>query len=300
MERVIEIATDGQFLSRDRGTMLVKADGSEVGRVPLDDISCIIITARGISYSNDLIRSLAERGAAFVVCKENFQPISWLWPVEGNHTQASRMQAQLSSPKPFSKRAWQAVIKAKVDQQAAILEMRGAPSAPALAAMARRIRSGDPDNIEAQAARRYWPELMGSDFRRDTSGTGANAQLNYGYTVLRATTARAIVAAGLHPSIGIHHHNTFNSLALADDLMEPFRPFVDLAAIRLQQGGVYDVTPEAKELLANVMAWDLPTADGVSPVSRCISRLATSLAQSFVTGKLDLILPSKILPLEIG
>ena len=300
MERVIEIATNGQFLARDRGTMLVKVDGSEVGRVPLDDISCIIITARSISYSNDLIRSLAERGAAFVICKENFQPISWLWPIEGNHTQTSRMQAQLSAPKPFSKRAWQAVIKAKVDQQAAVLEIRGAPSAPALAAMARRIRSGDPDNIEAQAARRYWPELMGLGFRRDTSGTGANAHLNYGYAVLRATTARAIVAAGLHPSLGIHHHNAFNSLALADDLMEPFRPFVDLAAIRLQQDGVYDVSPEAKERLANVMAWDLPTADGISPVSRCISRLATSLAQSFVSGKLELVLPSKTLPLEIG
>ena len=298
--RVVEIAEDGRFLHRQRGFMCVKADSAELGRIPLDDIACVIVTARGVSYSNGLLAALAERGAVLVICGYNFLPIAWLWPISGNHVQASRMDAQLETSKPFAKRAWQAVARAKIDQQAAILASLGGASANALHSMAKRVKSGDPDNLEAQAARRYWPELMGPDFRRDADAGGRNAMLNYGYAVLRATTARAIVSAGLHPTIGIHHRNIYNDMALADDLMEPFRPFVDLAVKRLLADGIDDVTPEAKQRLSNVMVWDLPTPAGISPLGSCIGRLATSLAQSLVDRTLNLALPQKVLPLEIG
>lgn len=299
-ERVIEIAEDGRWLSRRRGFMKVSADGEVIGQVPLDDIACLVITARGVGYSNSLVTALAERGAGMVICGQNFLPVAWLWPLQGNHLQGERMGAQMAAGKPMAKRAWQAVTRAKIRQQAAVLNRCGKEGAAALEAMAERVKSGDPDNLEAQAARRFWPALMGPQFRRDTNGGGANGMLNYSYAVLRAATARAIVGAGLHPSIGIHHHNIFNHMRLADDLMEPFRPLVDLAVVNLLRAGVEDITPEAKQALANVLAWDLATRQGASPTNTCIQRLATSLAQSFVSKTLDLALPIQALPLEIG
>lgn len=157
--------------------------------------------------------------------------------------------------------------------------------------MLRKITSGDGTNIEAQAARHYWPRMMGDGFRRDTSASDVNALLNYGYTVLRAATARAVVAAGLHPSIGLHHSNRGNAFALADDLMEPFRPLVDCAARRLASENGETVDTTAKQALARLIAIDLPLDDAMSPVSVALTKLATSLGQSFETGRLSLSLP---------
>lgn len=163
--------------------------------------------------------------------------------------------------------------------------------------MLRKITSGDSSNIEAQAARHYWPRMMGSDFRRDTAGEDANALLNYGYTVLRAATARAVVAAGLHPTIGLFHSNRSNAFALADDLMEPFRPLVDSAVRKISQSRGNTVDSEAKQSLARLIATDLPLGDGLTPVSVALIKLATSLGQSFEMGKLNLALPTPPDPL---
>jgi CRISPR-associated protein Cas1 len=157
--------------------------------------------------------------------------------------------------------------------------------------MIRKITSGDGTNIEAQAARYYWPRIMGDGFRRDAGGHGVNAILNYGYTVVRAATARAVVAAGLHPSIGLYHSNRGNAFALVDDLMEPFRPLVDCAARRLAAQNGDEIDTAAKQALARLIAVDLPVNETMSPVSVAVMRLATSLGQSFETGKLSLALP---------
>ena len=174
--------------------------------------------------------------------------------------------------------------------QAAALEAIGAAPAP-LHMMQRKIISGDTGNVEAQAARYYWPLMMGSDFRRDFDGGNENALLNYGYTVLRAAAARAIVAAGLHPTIGLFHSNRGNAFALADDLMEPFRPLVDCAVRSISRDRGAQVDTEAKQTLARLMAMDMPLGDGMTPVSVALMKLATSLGQSFEVGKLDLALP---------
>ena len=145
----------------------------------------------------------------------------------------------------------------------------------------RRVKSGDPDNVEAQAARRYWHMLFGSDFRRDRFGDMPNPLLNYGYTVLRAAVARAVVAAGLHPSLGIHHHNRANPMCLVDDLMEPFRPLVDYAVACLVRSGCEEMTAEAKRALAGILTVDMNADRGVSPLQTCLERAAQSLAQSF-------------------
>lgn len=294
--RIVEIAEDGRHLSLDRGFMTVETEGREIGRVPLDDIGVVLANAHGISYTNNLLVKLAERGAAVVLCGPNHSPVAWLWPIVGHHEQSKRMRAQIEVTRPLEKRLWQTLVAAKIEQQGAVLEAIGRP-AGGFRLLAREVRSGDPENVEVQASRRYWPLLMGEEFRRDRSLPGANALLNYGYTVLRAATGRAIVSAGLHPSLGLQHRG--NPLCLADDLMEPFRPMVDLMVFRLIGQGLAEVAPETKKALAGIALADMRTGRGITPLATCLDRLASSLAGSFESGKPVLELPITPMPLEM-
>ncbi len=298
-ERVVEIAEDGRRLARLRGFMTISASDGELGRIPLDDVGIVLVTGHGATYTNNLLVALASHGAALVICAPNFLPVAWLWPIDGHHVQAERMAAQLAATRPMGKRLWRDVVRAKIHHQASVLDRLGKPSGGVFA-LGKRVRAGDPDNIEAQAARRYWPLAFGKGFRRDQAANGCNALLNYGYTVLRAATARAIVASGLHPSIGIHHSNRYDHLRLADDLMEPFRPLVDLTVAGLTRRGVTELTPEAKRDLVHILGRDLATTAGTTPVSTCILRLAQSLAQSFIARKTVLDMPLRPLPLDLS
>ncbi|MBU3032362.1 type II CRISPR-associated endonuclease Cas1 [Paracoccus marinaquae] len=299
MDQIIDIATEGRHLSRDRGFLKVSQDGSEIGRTPLDQIAGVIVHAHGTTWSTSLLVELAGRGVPVVLCAANHAPKSVLMPLEGHHAQGARMRAQWQAKTPFIKQAWKRIIIAKVQMQAAALDMAGEARAP-LDMLTRKITSGDGTNIEAQAARYYWPRMMGADFRRDTGADDANALLNYGYTVLRAAAARSVVAAGLHPTIGLFHANRGNAFALADDLLEPFRPLIDCAvrAIIRDRGPLVDT--EAKQALARLIATDLPLGEGVTPVSVALSKLATSLGQSFETETLSLVLPTPPDPLTLA
>ncbi len=292
--RVVEVASEGQSLARHRGFLTVSKDGAEQGRIPLDDVAVLLCnaTAYGLTYTNDLLVELANRGIPAVLCGSNYLPVAWLWPVEGHYVQALRMRCQLEASQPLRKRLWQAIVRAKIEQQRNVLELCQA-SGEGLAALAPRVRSGDPDNIEAQAARRYWPLLFGSGFRRDRSAGGANAFLNYGYTVLRAAVARAVAAAGLHPSVGIHHSNRSNPFCLVDDLMEPFRPVVDFTVVRLTATGHQEITSETKRALAGVLVMDMRTERGTTPLQTCIERAAQSTAQSYEARSPALVFPGK-------
>ena len=220
-------------------------------------------------------------------------------PIEGNFQQAKRFDAQIAANQPLIKRLWAEIVKSKLQQQAAALEATGAPFVP-LSALVRKVRAGDPDNFEAQGARRYWGLLFGEDFRRDQQGAGLNAMLNYGYTVLRAATARAVVAAGLHPTIGLHHSNEGNAMRLVDDLMEPFRPMIDLKVWQLHKQGEGQITPESKRALVRTLYDDMQTSAGATPVMVCAQKLATSLAQVFMGEKDKLDLPLPGLPLNLA
>jgi CRISPR-associated protein Cas1 len=182
--------------------------------------------------------------------------------------------------------------------QGALLAARGVNGADAFALIARRVKSGDTDNLEAQAARRYWPLLMGPDFRRDRDNPGANALLNYGYAIMRSTVARAVVAAGLHPTIGINHANRGNAFALADDLIEPFRPLVDALVIAMVDQGMDRLDPSLKRRFARLIAFDLRVGDEMSPVSIVAVRLAQSLARAFENGRPSLTLFDPPTPME--
>lgn len=294
--RVVEIASDGRHLAIDRGFMTVSERGSELGRVPLDDLAAVVANAHGLTYSNNLLVTLATRGVPMVLCGPHHRPSAVVWPVDGHHAQSGRMGDQANASVPLKKRLWQQIVQAKILGQGATLAAVGAEAGGFLL-LSRKVRAGDPGNVEAEAARRYWPQLFGSAFRRDQDGDGLNGLLNYGYAVLRAATARAVMAAGLHPSLGLMHSNRGNAMVLIDDLMEPFRPIVDREVYRLRGEKIVEVTTEAKAALARIMIIDLPTADGVSPLMICLERLSQSLAKAY-SGETDrLILPKPGLPL---
>ena len=200
--RVIEVAGEDQHLDRSHGFMTVAKDDAEQARIPLDDIGVLLCNARGLTYSHSLLTALVERGVAVVLCGPKYLPVAWLWPLEGHHVQALRMSQQLEASQPLCKRLWQTVVRAKIAQQRHALTLLGVPAA-GFAAMARRVKSGDPENVEAQAARRYWPLLFGNDFRRKRFGPMPNPFLNYGYTVA-ACRRGACCRRGRSPSLVGH------------------------------------------------------------------------------------------------
>lgn len=287
--RIVEIAGEGRYLSLDRGFLVVSHKGEEIGRTPIDDVAALIGNAHGLVYSNNLLVALAERSTPFVLCGANHLPVGMLWPVEGHHRQAARMDAQLATGLPLRKRLWKQVVQAKIGMQAAVIGLYGAAESP-LRRMVGKVRAGDPQNIEAQAARAYWGMLFGDSFRRDRQADGLNAMLNYGYTVLRAIVARQVMAAGLHPGVPLHHANEGNPMRLVDDLMEPFRPLVDAWVRRLMESGVDSVDARSKRALALLGTRTLHTDRGLSPLSWVVQRMTLSLARVCEerTGMLDL------------
>jgi CRISPR-associated protein Cas1 len=295
--RVVEIATDGRHLSIHRGFLAIGEQGNEIGRIPLDDIAAVIANAHGLTYSNNALVELSQRGIPTVLCGPNHMPSAIVWPVDGHHIQTGRMNAQVAASLPLKKRLWAQLVRAKILAQSATLAAVGAQNT-GFFLLSRKVRSGDPANVEAEAARRYWPLLMGAQFRRDREGGGINGMLNYGYAVLRAGVARAVMGAGLHPGFGLMHSNASNPMVLIDDLMEPFRPHVDREVFRLVKAGVSEVDKDTKAALARIMVIDLPSAAGLSPLMVCAERLASSLVRAFAgeSNALDLPLPS--LPLE--
>lgn len=237
IDRIIDIMESPAYLKvRDEllclcpSTSSSGSDNTEV-TVPLAEVAAVILTHPQITVTRSALSGLASSGAVVVACDERSLPVAMMLPLTAFHAPARRMAAQANAPKPACKRMWQQVVIAKVRAQATTLQQeRGNDFG--LVDLARQVRSGDPDNIEAQAARIYWPALFNGDpFVRDRILPDQNRYLNYGYAVLRAAVARAICASGLHPGLGIHHHHRNNPYCLADDLMEPFRPIIDEAVV---------------------------------------------------------------------
>jgi len=302
--RVVEISSDGAHLSVSRGFLSVEIDEQLAGQVAVEDMAALIIRGHGASLSVNICTRLAEANVPIVICDSGQTPASVIWPVDGHFAQGLNMQAQALANKPLLKRLWAQLVSAKVATQAHVLTAFNLHSAD-IAAMATRVKSGDSDNIEAQAARKYWKRLMGDDFLRGTHQGSINGALNYGYTVLRAAAARSILAAGLHPSLSIYHQSKGDALRLADDLMEPFRPWVDYQVKIISMaydGEPFKLDPSHKAALVNVLAIDLQSSTGASPLQLCMDRLAQSLAQVFLGSrkKIDLPLPPPPLLLPSG
>lgn len=289
IQRVIEIEGSPRYLSKFRGFLVVRDSSTELGRIPLDDIAVVIAHGYAVTFSNGLLTALAERVIPLITCDERHLPNGWLLPIVGNHLHADRLRLQISSSLPLKKRMWQKIVQSKISMQASLIDLKGGGS-EAVRSLLRKVRSGDSTNVEAQAARRYWPLLLGKEFRRGRESDDANGLLNYGYTVLRSSVGRSVLKAGLHPALGLHHHNARNAFCLVDDLMEPFRPVVDRIVLGLMTTGTTELTSDRKRQLAACILDDLQTIRGRTPVSTCADRLAYSVVVSLEdkTERLDL------------
>jgi len=292
--RILELTRTGLSVHKQHGFIAVSESGAEIGRIGIEDIDAVIVSSPGLMWSNTALSELASRQVPVMVLGSSFTPIAVVLPLDGHHCQSDRFRAQADAKKPLRKQAWAQLVRQKIQAQACVLARVGIPS-ERLHCLVGTVRSGDSDNREAQAAQAYWPLLMGQNFRRERTAGGANALLNYGYTVLRAATARAIVSCSLHPSLSLHHRSAGDALALADDLMEPFRPTIDLTVKRLIASGLTEVKDARTELIACLNA-DFPTKNGASPLSHVLVRLAQSLVQTFIDRKIKLEFPLQPLP----
>ncbi|MCI0402728.1 MAG: type II CRISPR-associated endonuclease Cas1 [Acidobacteria bacterium] len=293
IKRIIEISSGPARLSISHRQLVIEREGQEKATVPCEDIGVLLIDHPAVSYTHSVFTTLAEMGAAVVLCGINHHPTSLLLPLEGNTVQTERYRAQLDASLPLKKRLWQQLVEAKVHLQGLVLKNATGEDA-GLEALARRVRSGDPDNLEAQAAQRYWPRLLGADFRRRKDGSPPNLLLNYGYMALRAAAARALCAAGLLPTVGIHHHNRNNAFCLADDVVEPYRPYVDWRVRHLvdEKARIWELNRETKTALLSLFNETIPTGGQRTPLLLAFHATATSLNDSFQCGEAAVALPT--------
>lgn len=291
--RVIEFAASPAYLRLHLGQAVIERDGLPDATVPLEDIAVIVISHPQVVLSAALISEFLLLGGAVVFCNRVHMPCGLLLPTANHSTQQERFEAQAEASLPLKKRLWQQVVSAKILRQAELLfQLTG--NDRGLKALSATVKSGDSGNAESLAAQRYWAHVFSHpSFRRRRDGDAPNPLLNYGYAVLRACVARSICAAGLHPSLGIHHCNRYDSYCLADDLMEPFRPLVDavVASIVAEHGLNAPLDREAKTALLSVLT-SRYTARGESrTLFDWLQSLAASLAQIFLGAKQPLDLP---------
>lgn len=258
--------------------------------VPIEDIGIIILEHQQITVSHYLLDRLIQNNAAIVTCNANHHPSGLFLNLDGNTVQSERFRAQINASEPLKKQLWQQTVKAKILNQANLLARYHIPHA-VLKNYAQTVRSGDADNHEAKAAAYYWQHLFPPAwmFYRKRDGVPPNNLLNYGYAILRACVARALVGAGLLPTLGIYHRSRYNAYCLADDVMEPYRPFVD-AVVRTiidNTSQVETLTQELKVQLLKIPALDVELEGEKSPLFVAVQRTAASLAKCFTEEELS-------------
>ncbi|MDD2230164.1 MAG: type II CRISPR-associated endonuclease Cas1 [Candidatus Cloacimonetes bacterium] len=289
MNSVVEISSDGISISVSKGFLLVKQQEAEE-KIPLSDIETLIINSYGAYISNKAIMRLSENNIPIIHCGQNAVPCAITLPYGNNVYRKDRIELQIKSSLPLKKNLWQQVIKAKILNQAAVLELNKRRHND-LDILADKVLSGDTGNNEAIAARIYWERLFGTGFRRNPDLPGINSFLNYGYAILRASMCRNIVAAGLIPELGIHHHNQMNPYCLADDLMEPFRPYIDLCISMQQITETSPLTTAHKKTLIALLDLPVVIADTNSHIRYCIQRAVSDFVLSLVQKKAGILYP---------
>lgn len=257
-------------------------ESGEKRTVPIEDIGFIVFEHPHITFTQSVMQLLAENNAAVIFCDQKFHPSSMLFHLDTHYIQNERFKYQINASEPLKKQLWQQTIKCKINNQANMLHRAG-KNAEALYYKAKQVKSGDVTNEEAQAARKYWSELFGENFTRERFGDAPNPALNYGYAILRAATARALAGSGLLSTLGIHHRNKYNSFCLADDIMEPYRPFVDQIVLNMQRIGLdcLELGKQEKAELLSVLTVDVAMQGQRSPLMIALSKTCSSLAKCF-------------------
>lgn len=251
---------------------------------PIEDIGVIILDHKQITITSSALNALLENNCSVITCNDKSMPVGLMLPLYGNTTQNERFRYQLEASQPLKKQLWQQTIKTKIANQAAVLKMCTGEDFPCMKVWSNNVKSGDPDNLEARAAAFYWKNLFPIEhFTRDREGIPPNNLLNYGYAILRAVIARSLVGSGLLPTLGIHHHNKYNAYCLADDIMEPYRPYVDKLVYELFHK--YDdcsiISKELKSALLSVPALEVTIMGKRSPLMVAASQTTASLNKCF-------------------
>lgn len=280
LHQILEINQENRYLSKFRGFLRISEGSEKIAEVPLSDIAVLLVTAQGCVFSKDILNALSENGAVSVLCGRNYVPQSIVHPVSSHCRHAGILRLQIEASAPLQKNLWKKIVEKKLFNQALVAESENPKIAKTLRNLSKNVKSGDSDNREGVGARFYFSAVFGSDFVRDQDGDGTNALLNYGYAVMRASMCRAVCAAGLNPSLGMHHDNALNAFCLADDLFEIYRPIVDWFVLRLLKEGETELSPEVKKILADALFVKVETAEGLSPAFQSMQYLAQSFVRS--------------------
>ncbi len=269
---------------------IIKADLPELFEakttrtVPIEDIGVVVLDNRQITITQGLLDALLENNCALITCDKSRMPVGLMLPLCGNTTQNERFRAQIDASLPLKKQLWQQTVQAKIKNQAALLHERGVVVSNMLI-WSDKVKSGDSDNLEARAAAYYWKNIFPfiDDFTRGRDGIPPNNLLNYGYAILRAVIARALVSSGLLPTLGIHHHNRYNAYCLADDIMEPYRPYVDRLVLDIIFSGddYTKLSVDVKSKLLSIPVIDVVINGERRPLMIAASITTSSLAKCF-------------------
>lgn len=288
------------YLSCRQRQLIIRTDNRETGEPceysrPIEDIGVVVIESEQVTLTSCLISTLLENKVAVIVCDSKHMPSGLMLPLEGNTLQSERFDAQISASLPLKKQLWQQTVTMKIRNQAAVLKKANDMEIGNMLAWASQVRSGDSENLEGRAAAYYWKNLFGedSDFVRRQEGDDPNGLLNYGYSILRAVIARSLVASGLIPTLGIHHSNKYNAYCLADDIMEPYRPYVDLLVLDIIHKHYLppEISNETKRHLLTIPAIDVRVGKLSRPLMIAASMTSASLAKCYLGETRKLLYP---------
>ena len=287
IKRIISIENPYHLSVKDLQLTLTDKNSGEIRTTPVEDLGFLVIDHPQTSISKYLLQELAANNVAVVFTDRSHMPSSMLFHLSGHYIQQERFRHQVSAKEPLKKQLWQQTIQAKIQNQGLVLKTTARANDTKIwepmTKMAADVKSGDNTAREAKAARYYWPKLFGEDFKRERSGMPPNNVLNYGYAIVRAAVARALTTAGLLPTLGIHHHSRYNDFCLADDIMEPYRPFVDMQVWEMREHypDYHNLDKEKKAILLNVLNADCLLNDQKSPLQVAMLSTTAQLAKCF-------------------
>lgn len=295
IKRTLYFGNPAYLRKQDKQLKVFKPEKrKEVASIPIEDIGVVVLDHPQVTLSQTLLSELVLSNVAVLSCNEKHYPVGLFMPLSGNSLQSERFRIQIAASEPLKKNLWAQTVSAKVSNQADILEQMG-KDAIRLYALISQIKSGDSDNVEGRAARVYWDLLLGDyDFVRERFGKAPNPQLNYAYALIRAAVARALVCSGMLPTLGIFHRNKYNAYCLADDIMEPYRPFCDQLVLPMYYSGEFtseDLSTHQKAKLLSVLTSDVLIGGKKSPLMTAISRTTNSLFECFAGERRKILYP---------
>ncbi len=279
----------------EKAPVLDQIKEEAVRTIPIEDIGVVVLDDKRITITQALLEKLLENNSAVITCDSSHMPVGLMLPLCGNTTQNERFSAQINASLPLKKQLWQQTIQQKIANQAAVLYETHTVVVKNMITWSNNVKSGDSENLEARAAAYYWKNIFPDvpDFTRNREGIAPNNLLNYGYAILRAVIARSLVSSGLLPTLGIHHHNRYNAYCLADDIMEPYRPYVDRLVIKITEKYGYcdEITNDLKRELLIIPAMDIVINGQKSPLMLAATQTTASLYRCFSGEQRKIVFP---------